>query len=276
MVSEMRAKVRSLEQKLQTRVPRLRSGTVNRTGPGASPNMAARRQAQPESPGWVLIMEDSPPPRRVPRRSTSNHSPPPTAFPLKSPPPADESPIGNRSVVPRRSFTKSRSSIPTPSTSRPTSPDFEPPAVGTGTTRSLNALKRTSVPMFSTGRISMGSSTDSKDGGLSLSQRTSSTMRGSMGPPPVPTPKTLSSSALATPSLRSGASSTLGSSRIGRPMSYSARRTDTGPTTKELPVDEHGMRVSGSSYRPRSSRAGSISHARPNSLSQFGAEGETF
>ncbi|CAG7847698.1 Nuclear distribution protein nudE homolog 1 [Serendipita indica DSM 11827] len=278
MVSEMRAKVRSLEQKLQTRVPRLRSGTVNRSGagPGASPNMAARRQAQPESPGWVLIMEDSPPPRRVPRKSTSNHSPPPTAFPLKSPPAADESPIGNRGVVPRRSFTKSRSSIPTPSTSRPTSPDFEPPAVGTGTTRSLNALKRTSVPMFSTGRISMGSSTDSKEGGLSLSQRTSSTMRGSMGPPPVPTPKMLSSSALATPSLRSGASSTLGTSRIGRPMSYSARRTDTGPTTKELPVDEHGMRVSGSSYRPRSSRSGSISHARPNSLSQFGADGETF
>ncbi|PVG04615.1 hypothetical protein CPB86DRAFT_720900 [Serendipita vermifera] len=259
MVSEMRARVRNLEQKLQTRVPRLRSGTFERGG--NSPAIAAKKKVEPESPGWVLVMEESPQGKKTtPMRKDSL---PPTSFSVKSPRISnDESPIASRGPIPRRSFTsnRGRTSIPTP-TSRSGSPDFNPPPIDT---RSLNALKRTSVPLFSANsRASLGSSTDSRDGPLSLSQRSSNTVRGSMGPPPIPAGKPLSISALGTSKFSN--SSSLGASRIGRPMSLSSRRTDTGPSTKHLPVDEYGMI---SSDRPRSARSGSVS--------QFGADGETF
>ena len=136
MVSEMRAKVRNLEQKLHTRVPRLRSGTSDRgLFGGSSPNPTAKKPLQPDSPGWVLVMEESPPPRRVaaPRRT---NSPPPAAFPRVSSSTSGnvssdaESPTVYRIPGPRRSFTRSvassTASIPTPSTSRPSSPDFNP------------------------------------------------------------------------------------------------------------------------------------------------------
>lgn len=294
MVSEMRAKVRNLEQKLHTKVPRLRSGTFDRGGhSGYSPNTAAKKPIQPDSPGWVLVMEESPPPRRVVPRRTN--SPPPTAFPLSRSSNTSgnissdaESPTVYRVPGPRRSFTRSvtsstASSIPTPSTSRPNSPDFNPPTPIES--RSLSALKRTSVPLFS-GRNSLNSSTDSRDGGLNSSQRSTSTLRGhgTMAPPPPPTAKPLSSSQLGTgsgpgprglsvstlgnPSLRQSQRSTnsLGTSRIGRPLSMSARRTDTGPSSRTLPVDEYGMVIPPG--KPRSHRAGSVS--------QFGAPGETF
>jgi hypothetical protein len=260
MVSEMRARVRNLEQKLQTRVPRLRSGTFNQGG--HSPAMGSKKKIEPESPGWVLVMEESPQGKKTtPMRKDSL---PPTSFPVKSPRISnDESPIASsRGPIPRRSFTsnRGRTSIPTP-TSRSGSPDFNPPPMDT---RSLNALKRTSVPLFSANaRASLGSSTDSREGPLSLSQRSSNTVRGSMGPPPIPSGKPLSISALGPSKLSN--SSSLGASRIGRPMSLSSRRTDVGPSTKNLPVDEYGMI---SSARPRSARSGSIS--------QFGADGETF
>ncbi|KAG8825622.1 NADH:ubiquinone oxidoreductase [Serendipita sp. 401] len=264
MVSEMRAKVRSLEQKLHTRVPRLRSGTFDRGSQlKLSPNMAAKKAVPPESPGWVLVMEDSPPPRRVtPRRSMSGNSPPPSSFPTKTPQSAsDDSPIANRIPPPRRSITKSRSSIPTPTsstTSRGGSPDFEPPRMEV---RSLNALKRTSVPMFpASGRISLGSSTDSRDGGLSSSQRTSSTMRGSMLPPSAPASRPLAATTLGNPTLKQSTSATVGGTRIARPLSMSARRTDTGPMTKNLPVDEYGIIKSSNAFRPKSARSGSVSH----------------
>jgi hypothetical protein len=269
MVSEMRARVRNLEQKLHTRVPRLRSGTFDR-GSVPSPNIAAKKPVAPESPGWVLVMEDSPPPRRVLPRQGSN-SPPPTAFPSKTPSVSGEdSPITNTHRIPgpRRSFTKGRTSIPTP-TSRPSSPDFfrTPPAES----RSINALKRTSVPVFPAGgRISLGSSTDSREGSLSHSQRSTHTVRGSMAPPPLPNPKPLSAT-MGNPSLKRSTNigslnASLGGSRIGRPMSFSSRRTDTGPITKTLPVDEYGVMMNPG--RAKSSRSGSIS--------QFGGQGETF
>jgi len=266
MVSEMRAKVRNLEQKLQTRVPRLRSGTSDRgaqTQTGKTPPTAPTRPTiQTNSPGWVLVMEETPPPRRVvPRNKVS---PPPTAFPRKASP-SEDSPSHNRGPIPRRSFTNSRSSIPTPSTSRPGSPDFNPPPQAE--TRSMNALKRTSVPAFSfAGRTSFGSSTDSREGSLSTSQRSTTTVRGGMGPPPLPASKPLSASLLGHPTkFGSLGKSSLGGSRIGRPMSFSARRTDVGPTVKNLPVDEMGMTTTGK-HRPY----------RSGSISQFGADGETF
>ena len=273
MVSEMRARVRNLEQKLHSRVPRLRSGTFDHGSlPGNSPNMAAKKPVAPESPGWVLVMEDSPPPRRVVPRRGSN-SPPPTAFPVKTPSVSgDDSPIPNNFRIPgpRRSFTKGRTSIPTPTTSRPSSPDF---FKASGDSRTVNALKRTSVPVFPAGaRISLGSSTDSREGPLSLSQRSTNTIRSSMAPPPLPAAKplsaTLGNSSLKRSTNAGSLTASLGASRIGRPMSLSSRRTDTGPATKTLPVDEYGVMINPG--RAKSSRSGSVSQ------SQFGGPNETF
>ena len=101
MVSEMRARVRVLEQKIHTRVPRLRMGSITgRANPAASPVSAlgssssssgslattaktsldsirrsadSRQSNEPEpkgnhrgdTSGWVLVMEDSPSPVKV-------------------------------------------------------------------------------------------------------------------------------------------------------------------------------------------------------------------
>jgi hypothetical protein len=272
MVSEMRAKVRNLEQKIQTRVPRLRNGPSER-GPVAQggktpPSGPTRPTLQTNSPGWVLVMEETPPSSRrvVPRGKVS---PPSTAFPRKTSP-SEESPSHNRGPIPRRSFTTSRSSIPTPSASRPQSPDFNPPPPTE--TRSINFLKRTSVPAFSSfsGRTSFGSSSDpnSREGLLSPSQRSNIAARGMMAPPPVPANKPLPPSALGNPSKFSTISGrqSMGS-RISRPLSFSSRRTDVGPSVKNLPVDEMGMTTTTGKLRPY--RSGSISH-------KFGADGETF
>jgi hypothetical protein len=101
MVSEMRAKVKNLEQKIHTRVPRLRMGSMSRPSPvtvvpssnskssnltsagssqsirspddGPRSSLLSRRNADVDeakrtpagsSSGWVLIMEDSPSPTK--------------------------------------------------------------------------------------------------------------------------------------------------------------------------------------------------------------------
>ncbi|KAA1468158.1 hypothetical protein DENSPDRAFT_770924 [Dentipellis sp. KUC8613] len=99
MVSEMRARVKNLEQKIHTRVPRLRMGSTSRPGPAVTPSASKpsslsstastssyqhrsseerprptllsrhsadydekKRTPAGDSTGWVLIMEDSPSP----------------------------------------------------------------------------------------------------------------------------------------------------------------------------------------------------------------------
>ena len=114
MVSEMRAKVKNLEQKIHTRVPRLRMGSTSRPNPpvvtmpssNSKPtNLAgsgqfmhlkstddrstsSRRNADNDenmrtpagnSSGWVLIMEDSPSPVRPKDREHRRTSSPPSA-----------------------------------------------------------------------------------------------------------------------------------------------------------------------------------------------------
>jgi hypothetical protein len=119
MVSEMRARVRNLEQKIHTRVPRLRIGSIttrpnanspapftitntsassssssikssiysnrrsndSRRSDGAEPNKK-KSNAGGESSGWVLIMEDSPSPPKENERERRRLSSPsaPTAF----------------------------------------------------------------------------------------------------------------------------------------------------------------------------------------------------
>jgi hypothetical protein len=109
MVSEMRAKVKNLEQKIHTRVPRLRMGSTSRPNPptipssnskpsslagsGQSahikfPESSSRRNTDndesPRTPagnssGWVLIMEDSPSPVKPKDREHRRTSSPPSA-----------------------------------------------------------------------------------------------------------------------------------------------------------------------------------------------------
>ncbi|KAF8271433.1 hypothetical protein EI94DRAFT_1679393 [Lactarius quietus] len=114
MVSEMRAKVKNLEQKIHTRVPRLRMGSTSRpnppvstipssnskstslTGSGQSAHIkfpeerpaSSRRNTDTDentqtpagnSSGWVLIMEDSPSPVRPKGREHRRTSSPPSA-----------------------------------------------------------------------------------------------------------------------------------------------------------------------------------------------------
>ena len=118
MVSEMRARVRNLEQKIHTRVPRLRLGSMatrpnaNSPAPFTMSNASAasssssikssiysnrrsndsrrsnesepnkKSNARGDSSGWVLIMEDSPSPPREKERDRRRLSSPsaPTAF----------------------------------------------------------------------------------------------------------------------------------------------------------------------------------------------------
>ena len=117
MVSEMRAKVKNLEQKIHTRGPRLRMGSMSRPNPpvtgmptsnskssnlssaGSSQSMKSpvdrprssllsrrtpnidesKRSPAGSSSGWVLIMEDSPSPTKPKERDHRRASSPPSA-----------------------------------------------------------------------------------------------------------------------------------------------------------------------------------------------------
>jgi nuclear distribution protein NudE len=116
MVSEMRAKVKNLEQKIHTRVPRLRMGSMSRPNPpvtvmptsnskssGLSPtgssqsikfpddrprssllgrrtaNIDESKRTPASSSGWVLIMEDSPSPTKSKEKDHRRASSPPSA-----------------------------------------------------------------------------------------------------------------------------------------------------------------------------------------------------
>ncbi len=220
MVSEMRARVRSLEQKIHSRVPRLRMGSVtNRisanapipnsngtpTSSGPSKSIIGRTSWDPlnrrssesrrsvdiesektkkdspgDSSGWVLIMEDSPPPRRdidrerrrlsSPSRSTSFR---PNASASSASPTlrlnktglSQSTAGGMRRPQSRLSIGSSAttsSTVHTP-TSRPSTPTFLPiPAGGSNGHSSGLGLKRSTGPaghpQLQTKRSSLGSS----------------------------------------------------------------------------------------------------------------------
>ncbi|KAK0478513.1 hypothetical protein IW261DRAFT_1483860 [Armillaria novae-zelandiae] len=219
MVSEMRARVRSLEQKIHSRVPRLRMGSVtNRisanapipngngtpTSSGPSKPIIGRTSWDPlnrrssesrrsidiesekkkdspgDSSGWVLIMEDSPPPRRdtdrerrrlsSPSRSTSFR---PNASASSASPTlrlnktglSQSTAGGMRRPQSRLSIGSSAttsSTVHTP-TSRPSTPTFLPTLAGGSNGHSSLGLKRSTGPaghpQLQTKRSSLGSST---------------------------------------------------------------------------------------------------------------------
>lgn len=147
MVSEMRARVKILEQKIHTRVPRLRMGSItNRTvanppmpppkaGPSSSSGMTHlkpssvddrysrrsidsdsdyKRTSAADTSGWVLIMEDSPSPIKdrqaeKERRRTSSPSAP-SAFRALSNAPG--SPTPSASTTNRAPSALSQSILP--------------------------------------------------------------------------------------------------------------------------------------------------------------------
>ncbi|KAK0506070.1 hypothetical protein EDD18DRAFT_1121892 [Armillaria luteobubalina] len=296
MVSEMRARVRSLEQKIHSRVPRLRMGSVtNRisanapipngngtpTSSGPSKSIIGRTSWDPlnrrssesrrsidiesekkkdspgDSSGWVLIMEDSPPPRRdtdrerrrlsSPSRSTSFR---PNASASSASPTLrlnktglSQSTAGGMKRPQSRlsigSSATTSSTVHTP-TSRPSTPTFLPTLAGSSNGHSSGlGLKRSTgpvgLPKLQTKRSSLGSSTSA------------------MPPPPAPRnkPRPVSSNPVnsgsrsstyetgkALPSLPSDVSanvtvrqtklpSSLSQSRIGRPNGGGGTRRES-------------------------------------------------
>ncbi|TRM65697.1 hypothetical protein BD626DRAFT_397963 [Schizophyllum amplum] len=222
MVSEMRARVKNLEQKIHTRVPRLRMGSVsgkpspNPLGASSISNYQtmstsatsraglaksswegiSRRSVEvkrstdstsdkpkksADSSGWVLIMEDSPSPPKMPDRERRRASSPqrPGLSTRGSPTrPTKPSGLGQSSISTGMKRPQSRlsggsmstttsslsattattSSIPTP-TSRPSTPTLLPiPSSGLYAPTN-GGLKRSTGPLAVSKRSSLGAST---------------------------------------------------------------------------------------------------------------------
>lgn len=158
MVGEMRARVRTLEQKLQSRVPRLRMGSVTgRNHDSGSETTASNKENAStaekekersrlkgaESPGWVLIMEDSTPqPKRISRRT-------------------DDSRRSADSGGSRSSLEQNRALSPTDALAAPTSfrPGHSTSAPSTSSATSSSGLRRPGSRLSAStdGRSSIGS-----------------------------------------------------------------------------------------------------------------------
>ncbi|KAH0838404.1 hypothetical protein J3R83DRAFT_6711 [Lanmaoa asiatica] len=201
MVSEMRARVKNLEQKIHTRVPRLRMGSnagrqganplalsavvpafgqhdyvhqgrklarpnLQRHNAEASPPKSGATTPDPNTSGWVLIMDDTPSPAKDAEKERRRVSSPsvPSSFrsgiPTSASSPTFSKPntLAQSTMNSRRpqsrlsgesqSTTATISTIPTPS-SRPTTPTFLPVPTSSlyasGTTSRMG-LKRPTGP----------------------------------------------------------------------------------------------------------------------------------
>lgn len=188
MVSEMRARVKNLEQKIHTRVPRLRmtsitnkasnttstrEKTVLERNPFAPPPGSPKKHLGDTS-GWVLIMEDSPSPprhreferRRVTsptRHWNSSSDDSPTLTNLKLSTMHEGGPRGGNRPQSRLSG-GSMSTTTTSSMSRPTTPTMLPtptPIASRFSTTDHMGLKRsTTGPFTGPKRSSFGISSD--------------------------------------------------------------------------------------------------------------------
>ncbi|KAK0208371.1 hypothetical protein DFS33DRAFT_1379895 [Desarmillaria ectypa] len=305
MVSEMRARVRTLEQKIHSRVPRLRMGSVtNRTsanapnpssngtsssGPSKSiigrtswENPLGRRSSESrrsvdtnnekmkkdspgDSSGWVLIMEDSPPPRRDMDRERRRLSSPSrtTSFrpntSASSALPASPTLRMNKAALSQSttaggirrpqsrlsigSSATTSSTVHTPS-SRPSTPTFLPiPAGGMNGHSSGLGLKRSTGPaghpQLQTKRSSLGSSTSvmpppaprDKSRPVSSTPMNSgsrnSTYETGKALPQLPSGVSANVTVRQTKLPSSSTSSTLSQSRIGRPSGGGGTRRDS-------------------------------------------------
>ncbi|KAK0465189.1 uncharacterized protein EV420DRAFT_1513252 [Desarmillaria tabescens] len=328
MVSEMRARVRTLEQKIHSRVPRLRMGSVtnrlsanapNPTNNGTSSsgpsksiisrtsweNPLGRRSSESrrsvdidgekmkkdspgDSSGWVLIMEDSPPPRRdinrerrrlsSPSRSTSfrPHASASSASPASPTLRMNKAALsqsttagGMRRPQSRLSIGSSAttsSTVHTP-TSRPSTPTFLPiPAGGVNGHSSGLGLKRSTGPAghpkLQTKRSSLGSSTSAmpppaprdKSRPVSSTPASSgsrnSTYETGKALPQLPTGVSANVTVRQSKLPSSSTSSALSQSRIGRPSGGGGTRRQSA---ERLDSAEGALRAS--DLRPRAGSA---------------------
>ncbi|KAF8559195.1 hypothetical protein OG21DRAFT_1403466 [Imleria badia] len=308
MVSEMRARVKNLEQKIHTRVPRLRMGSnagrqgantltlstitppsssttasiasrggvqrmttfdnklarpnLQRHSADVSPPKSRATTPDPNTSGWVLIMDDTPSPAKdaeKERRRVSSPSAPssfrsgiPTSasspiFPRSNPLPQSMSNHRPQSRLSgdSQSTTATISTIPTPS-SRPTSPTFLPvPTSGmyASGTISGTGLKRSTGPgvvaksqqkRVSLGPSNTGSPTSSENESRA---RSNVTIRASSRIP---------SSAAST--------SILNQSRIGRPAGITSGRRSVG---LDPPIEESGEFLEPGADKKNRGRSGS-------------------
>lgn len=323
MVSEMRARVRSLEQKIHSRVPRLRMGSVtNRisanapipsngtpTSSGPSKSIIGRTSWDPlnrrssesrrsvdiesektkkdspgDSSGWVLIMEDSPPPRRdidrerrrlsSPSRSTSFR---PNASASSASPTlrlnktglSQSTAGGMRRPQSRLSIGSSAttsSTVHTP-TSRPSTPTFLPiPAGGSNGHSSGLGLKRSTGPaghpQLQTKRSSLGSSSSAmppppaprnKSRPVSSAPVNSgsrnSTYETGKALPSLPSDLSANVTVRQTKLPSSSTSSALSQSRIGRPNGGTRRESAERRDSAERALRTSDLRAS--DLRPR-------------------------
>ncbi|KAH7883697.1 hypothetical protein F5I97DRAFT_1894882 [Phlebopus sp. FC_14] len=301
MVSEMRARVKNLEQKIHTRVPRLRMGsnagrqganmfatstmpsnssdtstysatksTIQRPnafdnkGTNLGPqrhsaeieaNKSGAATPDPNTSGWVLIMDDTPSPAKDPekeRRRVSSPSAPSSyrnnvASSTSSPTFFKPNPFAQSTMNSRRphsrlsgaslSTTATVSSIPTPS-SRPATPTFLPVPIN-GTTSGVG-LKRSVGPnsgayglpkRASLGSSSAGSPTPSSDSEFRPRDRPASYNAKSNGVKALPQPPShhdtaIRGSSRISPSVNSAP--VLTRSRIGRPAGVTTGRKSVG------------------------------------------------
>lgn len=281
MVSEMRARVRNLEQKLHTRVPRLRMGSItgrNAAAANGAASVVASGQASPkrrsvdllqstrpnnkdkanDSSGWVLIMEDSSTPTPMKdtttkdRRRLSSPSPAALVGPSnsrleRSSYDAPNNVSGPRPLQPRLSASTAPGARLTPSRiSRPSTPTFLP------------------VP---TSSLHMHGQNPGGSGRLTMAQKRSSlgasTPPSALKPPPERTRERPSSSmsnylgqstkkalpatpapnvTVRPPRQTPGAKSgSLAQSRIGRPTSLGGRKS-TGAEDEIPPIPSKDLR----------------------------------
>jgi hypothetical protein len=264
MVTEMRARVKTLEQKLHSRVPRVRQmpGHPSDLNEAQEKAPAQTRSAQPASlgsPGWVLVMEETPPTKKPLAPSLQSQDVTPIrAAPSSSLRTRTVSPTNDTSPPPVPVFKQlsSRPSsggggagIPTPLKSRPTTPSLLPAS----STPSSIAYKRQSHPQgFMTRRTTMQASSAKASEGVFTRVRPAGATRGfSDHAPPVKGIGTNGPTKPgATPIQRTTMRTLLTGSKIGRPSSFDRRRTiSSAPLPGERKetqfVDEEGRLMSG-------------------------------
>ena len=222
--------------------------------------MAQTRNAQPTSaslgsPGWVLVMEETPPAKRPPAQSFQNQDGTPiravpssslrtrTMSPTNNTPPPPPIPVFKQTAS--RPSSRGDTLIPK---SRPSSPFFHPPP----TTPSSISHKRQSHPGSMTRRTTMQASSAKASEGVFTRARPSGATRGfSDHAPPVKGVGTNEAAKPGTTSIQRTTMRTLMSgSKIGRPTTFDRRRTissATLPAGKQETqlVDEDGRLVSG-------------------------------
>ena len=247
MVTEMRARVKTLEQKLHSRVPRGRqiSGHPSDLKEARDKAMVQTRNVQPTpaslgSPGWVLVMEETPPAKRPPVQSFQNQDGTPIrTVPSSSLRTRTMSPTNNTTPppppIPVFKQTASRppsggggTRIPTPSKSRPSSPSFHP----TPTTPSSMSFKRQSHPQGSMTRRTLQASSAKASEGVFTRARPAGATRGfSDHGPSVKGFGTNDPARPGTTSIqRTTMRTLLSGSKIGRPTSFDRKRTVSSAT----------------------------------------------